>query len=148
MKTLALRFSDRFAPSCGTIEAHNQIIINKGYVWFGKIGTAVSVKTAKIIMNNDRPRILLIHSGKQDRYWAYVKEIKWEIQEAPEIPSYYLEKKDLFKTWFKIDKIVSAEKDIMSRCKVISSGAILSVASKKSMSSFFVIEYNDEQISR
>lgn len=28
MKSIALRFSEKFSPECGTIEAHNQVIEN------------------------------------------------------------------------------------------------------------------------
>lgn len=34
MKTIALRFSNNFAPDIGTIEAHNEVIKEKGYVWY------------------------------------------------------------------------------------------------------------------
>lgn len=79
MKTIALRFSDNFAPACGTIIAHQQMIDNHGYVWYGKLGTPISNKIADEILNNDDPKILLIHSGQQGRYWAYITEISREL---------------------------------------------------------------------
>lgn len=36
MKTVALRFSNKFAPICGTIEAHEELIKKRGYAWYGK----------------------------------------------------------------------------------------------------------------
>ena len=42
MKTIALRFSNNFAPEAGTIAEHQKIIDEIGYVWYGKLGTTVS----------------------------------------------------------------------------------------------------------
>lgn len=72
--TAALRFADTFAPSEGTIQAHQNMIDKQGFVWYGKLGAAVSSKVANLIMENENPRILLIHSGKTGRYWAYIKK--------------------------------------------------------------------------
>ena len=42
MKTIALRSLNKFAPECGTIEAHNEMIQKKGYVWYGKLGNKIA----------------------------------------------------------------------------------------------------------
>ena len=42
MKTIALRFSDNFAPLDGTIAEHKKMIELNGYVWYGKLGLKVS----------------------------------------------------------------------------------------------------------
>lgn len=42
MKTVALRFANKFAPECGTIEAHNELIKQNGYVWYGKLGNKIA----------------------------------------------------------------------------------------------------------
>ena len=87
--TVALRFADTFAPSEGTIQAHQNMIDKQGFVWYGKLGAAVSSKVANLIMENENPRILLIHSGKAGRYWAYIKKIQYDIPTKSEIPEYY-----------------------------------------------------------
>jgi len=107
VKTIALRFGEHFAPECGTIEAHRAVIEQYGYVWYGKLGAPVSSKVISEICDNEKPKILLINSGKADRYWAHVVEIS---------------------------------KDIMSKCRVASSGAVLGEVSKHSMSPYFIIE--------
>lgn len=76
MRTIALRFGEHIAPPCGTIAAHEEIIEQRGYVWYGKMGTPISEKMILEIMKADRPKILLIRSGKTERYWASVLEIK------------------------------------------------------------------------
>lgn len=79
VKTIALRFLYKFAPACGTIEAHNELIRDKGYVWYGKLGNKISAGVFGDIIGNDAPRTLLIHSGATNRYWAYVDKIQHDI---------------------------------------------------------------------
>lgn len=141
MNTVALRFSNNFAPNNGTIVAHEEVIDQNGYVWYGKLGNRISTKVAKMILNNTEPAILLIHSGAADRYWAYIDRIQFEVPPIEEIPEYYRDKADKFKTWFRVIRFESAPQNVMARCTVKSSGAILSMASRHSMSPYFIIEY-------
>lgn len=53
MKTVALRFSNKFAPACGTIEAHNELIRGHGYVWYGKLGNKIAASVFGEILGND-----------------------------------------------------------------------------------------------
>lgn len=141
MRTIALRFADRFAPDVGTIAAHQAVVNELGYVWYGKLGTPISVDMLQQIMSAKEPRILLIHSGKPERYWAYVEQATRKQPEKTGIPSYYRDKADDFKTWFKVLRFEAAPKDIMSECIVPSSGNSLSMASRHSMSPYFKIVY-------
>lgn len=144
MKTIALRFGEHFSPECGTIAAHQQIIDERGYVWYGKMGNPVAMRIVDELLALDDTRILLINSGKADRYWAYVSEIKKEVPEPDGIPSYYRDNTEKFKTWFKVTSFEHAPKNIMSRCHVVSSGATLGEVSKHSMSPYFIIEYEEK----
>ena len=139
MRTIALRFSNKFAPACGTIEAHNELIREKGYVWYGKLGNKIAAGVFGKILENDKPRILLIHSGATNRYWAHVDKIQHDIPERNDIPAYYRDEADKFKTWFRVIRFEDAPRDIMSRCTVASSGQELGIASKHSMSPYFKI---------
>ena len=85
--------------------------------------------------------ILLIRSGKTERYWATVTEIKHELPQIELIPEYYRDIAKTVKTWFKISCFQLAEKDVMSRCVIVSSGKSLSEVSRHSMSPYFIIEY-------
>lgn len=144
MKTIALRFGEHFAPPCGTIAAHQAIIDDKGYVWYGKLGNTVSDKNISMIMEIEKPKILLINSGKADRYWANIVEIKKTTPNLDGIPEYYRDNNEKFKIWFKIISFEPASKNIMSKCYVTSSGATLGEASKHSMSPYFIIEYKTD----
>lgn len=143
MKTLAMRFGETFSPECGTIAAHQQVIDKLGYVWYGKSGAAVSNNKLNIMKEEGTNKVLLISSGKVERYWAYFNEIKKETPKKG-IPSYYKDDADKFHTWFKITKFEPAPKDIMSKCIVESSKAILSHASHYSMNPCFFIIYEEE----
>lgn len=140
MKTIALRFSNSFAPECGTILAHQELIDQYGYVWYGKLGSRVSLSIAETIMKNDAPRILLIHSGAAQRYWAAIDKIAYDTPVLDEIPAYYRERAAEFKTWFRVRSFTLAPKDVLSHCFVSSSGTPLSRASRHSMSPYFIIE--------
>lgn len=144
MKTIALRFSDNFAPPDGTIAEHRKCIKENGFVWYGKLGTSVSDKVSQEIMQNDSPMILLIHSGKSSRYWAYIDRIIKDTPPLSEIPEYYRDQAGIFHTWFRLIQIVEADKGVMSACTVASSGAPLSMTSRSSMSPYFIINHKEE----
>lgn len=140
MKSIALRFSENFAPDTGTIAEHKKLIDKNGYVYYGKMGNTVSLKNRELILAEETPKILLIHSGGTKRYWAYIDKIITERPNFDEFPSYYHEMSDKFKTWFRIIEIEDAPRNVMSLCKVASSGALLGEVSKHSMSPYFVID--------
>lgn len=144
MRTVALRFAENFAPDCGTIAAHQELIEKFGHVWYGKLGSAVSRKTADEILTGDDPMILLIHSGGQDRWWAHIERIQREAPPLEEIPSYYRKNANDFGCWFRVSSFEPAEKAVMSQCIVASSGKVLSSASKHSMSPYFIIDFMNE----
>lgn len=143
MKTIALRFGEHFAPNEGTIAAHQELIDKYGFVWYGKMGSAVSDKVIAEIMKNDIAKVLLIRSGRVERYWAVITDIQHSVPENKYIPEYYRDIAGTFKTWFKVSEFVQAEKDVLGHCFVSSSGAPLNEVSKHSMSPYFIIEYKD-----
>ena len=86
MYSIALRFAEKFSPDEGTIKAHQNLLEKKGFVWYGKMGNPVSDDNIAKVMSQENPRILLIHSGGQERYWAYVTAIKKEQPIDEEFP--------------------------------------------------------------
>lgn len=143
MITIALRFADNFAPTEGTIKAHEALIEKDGFVWYGKLGSPVSDKVSGQILEQEAPRILLIHSGKLDRYWAYIDKIQHNTPETEHIPEYYRGNAGVIKTWLRVRRIEAAENKILSRCVVMSSGRPLSEVSRSSMSPYFIIELKE-----
>jgi len=141
--TVALRFAENFAPETGTIAEHENVLSQYGSVWYGKLGTPLSQKIINSILSNPNPRILLIRSGRTERYWLYVSDIKRDRPESSLIPKYYRDQADSFKTWFKVTRIILAEKGISSHCTVHSSGRPLSEVSRHSLSPYFIIDAPD-----
>ncbi len=146
MKTVALRFSDRFAPSEGTIVEHKKVIDKKGFVWYGKLGARISKPAIDSILEDEEPRILLIQSGIADRYWAFIDCVTYDIPPKDDIPSYYCAEAERFGTWFRVTKIVSASKDVLAKCKVVSSNRPLFQVLKSSMSPFFIIKVEEKNL--
>ena len=144
MQTIALRFADNFAPPEGTIAAHEALISEKGYTWYGKMGNPLSVNTITMVLENCPAKVLLIHSGTQKRYWAYVDAISRDYPGDGEYPAYYSDKSDKVRTWLRIIRFKDAPRDIMSKCTVVSSGALLSYTSRRSMSPYFRIAVDEE----
>ena len=145
MRTVALRFAENFAPDCGTIAAHQDVIDERGFVWYGKLGSPVSAKAAGEIFMEDDPRILLIHSGGAERWWAHIEAIKRETPELSAVPSYYRNRADRFSCWFKVVSFERADAKVMSSCFVASSGKVLTEASRHSISPYFIIDYKQKE---
>ena len=139
MKSIALRFSENFAPEDGTIAEHQKLIDKNGYAFYGKMGSSVSKKNKELVLAEEQPKILLIHSGGVKRYWNYIDRITDERPDLEEFPEYYHDIADKFKTWFRIIKFEEAPRNVLGTCTVVSSGATLSEASRHSMSPYFVI---------
>ena len=145
MKTIALRYSDNYAPEEGMLYHHKQIIEKYGYVWYGKFGNRISKKIIEEQMKSNDPKFLLIKSGTPERYWVHFNDFQQnEIPELDKIPEYYRKETDKVGCWFKITNFERAENDVMSRCFVLSSGDSLSLASKHSMNPYFKIEYRED----
>lgn len=143
MYSIAFRYTEKFAPDEGTIKAHQKFIDDNGFVWYGKMGNPVSDSNIDKVMSQENPRILLIQSGGTDRYWACISSIRKEQPVDRDYPEYYRNLEAKFRTWFCITRFELAEKGIMSKCIVSSSKAVLSNASRHSMSPYFLIEYEE-----
>lgn len=143
MKTLYLRFGENFAPEEGTIKAHQELISKYGFVWYGKFGGAVSDNSINQILSESEPKILLVKSGTQSRYWARIESVQKTKPEEKYIPEYYRSQSDKVKCWFKITNIEHAPQDVMSKCVVVSSGTILTIASRVSLNPCLFVDYSE-----
>lgn len=140
VKTIALRFSDVIAPPDGSIKEHQKLIESDGCVWWGKFGSPISQRVKKEVLGEKSPRILLVKSATPDRYWAFIDAIGACLPADAPFPKYYEEQRSKIHAWFRVIRFEKAPKDIMSKCRVVSSGAPLSEASKASMSPYFYVE--------
>ena len=143
MKTISLRYTDKFAPRNGTIAAHKELIKVNGFVWYGKMGAAISKNVSDMLLESSDPKFLLIHSGFIERYWVHFDCISREIPPFEQFPEYYHGIAKNFNTWFRVTSFENADKNVISKCVVSSSRMPLSEASKHSMSPYFIIDYKD-----
>ena len=142
MKTIALRYNNKFAPEDGTIAEHNKIIEQFGYVWYGKLGRGIARKSSETILENDVPRFLLINTGTKEYFWAYVSEISQYVDDINCIPSYYRDEKEKFGTWFRVTRIEKTDVKTLEKC-VVSTSERPFLEALKSMSPFFTITYDE-----
>ncbi len=145
LKTIALRFSDNYAPKEGMIFHHQKVIDENGYVWFGKFGNRISKDIINEQLSNNDPQFLLIKSGGIDRYWVHFDKFQEEQPEIMLIPEYYRNTSSEIKSWFRVKKFETADKNVLSQCRVLSSGDILSNVSKHSMNPYFKITYEGKR---
>src|SRR5574344_126217 len=144
IKTIAIRFYDNYATNPGTIALHNDMIKKHGFVWYGKFGNIVSKEIINEQLNSSDPVLLLIKSGCVERYWVHFSEFIIDNQPNLEfVPEYYRNKTDNIKCWFKVEKFELAERDVLSKCFILSTGACLSTASRHCMNPYFKIQYEN-----
>ena len=147
MKTIALRFSDNYAPKEGMIYHHQAFIDKYGYVWYGKFGNRILKGLLDDMLENGTNRFLLIKSGSIERYWVYFDEYKQnELPDLNMVPEYYRNDYEKVGCWFKVFKIEKAEKNVLKKCFLISTGCSLSTVSKHSMNPYFKIEYKEDLV--
>lgn len=145
MKVISLRFGDNFAPKkTGTIIEHQKMISKNGFVWYGKFGNSISNNVIEQWKQEKTQKILLIKSATMERYWANVIDYQREVPSKTKIPSYYRDRADEIKCWFKIDSITVANKDVVSKCRLVSNGTPLGTASKVSMNPCMFVDYFEE----
>lgn len=144
IKTIALRFSDNYAPLEGTIKLHQDVIYKFGYAWYGKFENSLSQKNIDMLFKMEEKKFLLIKSGCQERYWVYFEDIRKENININAVPSYYRNDIKRIKCWFRILEFEKVDSKVMSKCFVISNGALLSNTSKYSMSPYFVIDCKED----
>lgn len=95
------------------------------------------------ILENDDPKVLLIHSSGTDRWWLHIDAISRELPPYGSYPAYYGELAERMGCWLHVHCIEKADSKVMSECVVISSGKLLSLASRRSMSPYFIIDYQE-----
>lgn len=140
MISIALKYSEAFAPSEGTIMAHQSVLEKLGVVWYGKLSSPVSDSVIDEIMKNDDPSIILINVKAKQFYVVHIDKIIKELPPLNEIPSYYRDRAESFHTWFKVKSFEKKDSSLLDRWLVKSSQTRLSNVYKKSMSPYFVIE--------
>ena len=138
-KFLVVRFGNNIVEDC--VNKHQDVIEQKGYCWFGKIGVVPSKKVLQSVFEEEFPTLVLYTRNK-----AYICELLDTTEDKPVegYPNYYEE--ELFNTgrnpkiYFKLKSMQMWELSELNKCVVCSSRNNLMQTLNKSMSSSFFAE--------
>jgi hypothetical protein len=145
---LVVRFSDTMFGMEDVVSIHNQVVAKQGYVWFGKLGQAISQMRVDWLnkqVGKKIPTYLYLVKGNRRKSTAYRTDLLAISRESPEgkgfYPAYYAEKELLkhMKTWMKIGQIESIEMSEMNGLKAISSIFPISETLARSSSGYFLV---------
>lgn len=146
-KLLVLRYGKQIVQNC--IELHQEIIEEKGYCWFGKLGTVPSKKSIDAVLEEEKSSIILYARGS-----AFLCEINEVTYDKPDegYPDYY--KNELFDKftfptiYFKLASMESLNVNELEKFTVISSGNSAINTLLHSMSSFLFISYGKTDVTK
>ncbi len=132
-----LRFSDK--NKINTIKEHKEILNQKGYVWYGKIGVTPLKKYFDEHLKDSSTLVLLTQPGNY--YIAECVEYSLEKPNDSEYPKYY-DSVDFsgfkFTSWYKLVSITEvSNKDVLENVVIKSSGNYLRSSLQGSMSPMF-----------
>lgn len=144
---LAVRYGEHFAPPEGTIAAHEAVIEENGFVWFGKMGARIGGARANALLSQleqgvDTP-LILVRARVNGRtvHRCHVQRISLEAPPADErgaIPDYYRNRRDVG-VWFRVSQIQQIDSRWLSHVKVSSSQRPLPETLASSVASFFYV---------
>lgn len=86
-------------------------------MWYGKLGTLVAAARVALVLGQDAPRILLVHSGRADRWRAHIDAIS---RMAPDsgYPAYHGSGASKVRCWPRVTVIEPTGRGVISpsRC--------------------------------
>lgn len=138
-KVLVLRYGTNIIADC--MKLHSDVIKEKGYCWFGKIGRAPSEGVLNDLIDEGIGTVILysragcylctineiIHNKPKDSYPKYYDEYIFNQKISPSI-------------YVKLTDMEEMDVSALSQYVVCSSGNPLPVTLNKSMNSFFVVQ--------
>jgi len=102
---LCLRFAD--IKHIDTISKHKEMIIQRGYVWFGKIGSKPSEESINKMIENDSRYIILKDSKRT--FICEFEEYTTDANKVDYYPAYYdseILTSRIIKIWFKLTSVI------------------------------------------
>lgn len=139
-KVLILRYGKQIVNNC--IELHQKKIEQQGYCWFGKLGTVPSKKSMDMMLDEEKPALILYARGS-----AFLCSVSEVVYDRPKegCPDYY--QTELFDNltfpavYFKLHSIDEIDVNELVDFVVISSGNDAISTLMHSMSSFIFVSY-------
>ena len=146
---LLIRFSDNLFSAGDVISLHQQVIEQKGVVWFGKLGTPIAqrhIEAINIQTQNKNPSFLFLVKGNRRKSTFYRANIEMLSSALPKnekdlIPPYYFKLKIAkhMKFWAKLSDIKSITESEMQKIQVVGSVLEIGETLARSSSGHFVV---------
>ncbi|MDG0868001.1 hypothetical protein GKO46_13105 [SAR202 cluster bacterium JH702] len=150
---LLARFTEKWAPEEGTIQAHLDVLKSSGFVWIAKFGK--SIGNSPIDRTNDEigkrsPMFLVLMtvgsrelSDRRPRGGLFLldevrkkSEFSWKVSG---IPAYYRKIMMSAGTWFKASKGIALSDAQLYEISIISSQSYAEATLRRSMASYFKV---------
>lgn len=144
-----VRFSDMLLPGGGTIAIHQQVISQKGAVWFGKAGKPLArghIEQVNKQCCDQVPSYLYLVQKMAGRYELFKGSVLTMSRSLPEgeeefVPPYY---KDLYllrnvRYWTKLSRLLKAQSEEMEKLVLVSSGMPARLSLTQSMAGLFLV---------
>lgn len=141
-----LKYSEKSAPSPGTIELHNQIIKKKGSVWIGKFGKPTGMPMINKLLKQikkKKPAYLFMSKhtggGTYELHAGVLLDVSRKLDDLSTVPTYYADKYRYVRTWFKVKEFVKLEPEILRILRGKSSMLPIILSLKKSMAAMIYV---------
>jgi len=146
---LVIRFSDNLFGVGKVAERHNELVSKYGYVWFGKLGSCISVNRIELLaqqIGREVPTFVYLVKGtrkKSEFYRASLYDLRRELPEGEteKYPSYY-DDLEIFKymnTWFKVGEICPVDLSAIKGLRAINSVYSIQETLALSSSGYFLV---------
>jgi hypothetical protein len=146
---LVVRFSDNLFGISDVIAKHNDVVAKHGYVWFGKMGSTLSLSRIDMLNQQVSKGIttyVYLVKGNRKKSTVYRANLLFITRElAPKenkiTPKYYSENNlvQYMKVWLKIDEIEPIEMSALSNLKTLSSINSIQETLVRSSSGYFLV---------
>lgn len=136
---LLLRYSTGEVKDC--IKLHKDVLEEKGYCWFGKIGNVPSSRILQQVFDEKQPTLVLYRKDA-----AYICNVSKYCLKTPQdgVPDYY-QKEGIFPSiFFCLESIEQCDAAIFHDSVVISTGAYVEDVVFHSRIPFMLCKYIDE----
>lgn len=147
---ILIRYGEQLAPQEGTIKAHQDVIKQKGYVWLGKFGKKVGDNMFQIVkkqIDSREPAYLFLVKyvgGHYIVHAGFLTDVSFKPSEPEFVPSYYSKKLHLASSWFKINKIVRLDAEVLKNLPGKSSSFPIIESLRSSMAGLLYVKLPKE----
>ena len=146
MKHIVVRYSEKFGA---TIDLHNKVAQENGFVWFGKMGSTIANRWIRIFdeqLSRGQNTFLFLVRRDGTRYVFHKARIlqiqRDSVPATTEMPGYYADHNLIrqMSCFFKIDLLKPCLKNEIEKIRLASSGSPVTETLSGSMAGLFIVE--------